>query len=119
MRILVVDDQPDTLVCVTDVLAMRGHEVRCELDGPAGLRAVAELEPDIVLIDIAMPGMTGWEVARRIRSLELPQQPRLIALTGFTDHAHREYSLSIGFEAHVTKPFGLADLDRALGEHRT
>ncbi len=87
------------------------HEVRalgcqCEIahDGPSALQATMQFLPDLILLDIVLPGMNGWEVARRVRRLGQDAVPRLVALTVLGHEVHVAQSAAAGFETHITKP---------------
>jgi CheY-like chemotaxis protein len=113
-RILVVDDNMDTANMIADVLTVSGFAVSIAYDGPSALDLVIRLEPDVVLVDLAMPGMNGWEVARRCRKLDVSKPPRLVAISGLDQETHRKQSKLAGFEAHLVKPFTLQMLTEAL-----
>lgn len=113
-RVVIVDDHRDVALAVDYALRALGHEVFIARDAPEALRAVVEQHPDLVLIDLVMPVVDGWELARSIRALDLPRQPRLIAISGFTSTEDRERSTAAGFEEHLAKPIGVADLERLL-----
>jgi CheY-like chemotaxis protein/nitrogen-specific signal transduction histidine kinase len=107
-RILVVDDNVDAAVSLELLLKALGHEVRAAFDGSQALRMEAEFHPDVVLLDIGMPGLDGYEVARRLRALRHEQrdeQPlRIIAVTGWGQEADRSRSREAGFDVHLVKP---------------
>jgi CheY-like chemotaxis protein len=113
-RVVVVDDHRDVALAVDYALRALGHEVIIARDAKEALEAVIAHRPDLVLIDIVMPVVDGWELARSIRALELPRQPRLVAISGFTSGEDRERSMAAGFDEHVAKPIGMADLERLL-----
>jgi len=108
MRILVVDDNRDSAESLGMLLSLMGAEVRVVHDGPDALAAFASCLPHMVLLDIGMPGMDGYEVARRLR--ESQQEPRaaLVALTGWGQDEDRRRVREAGFDHHLVKP---ADLD--------
>lgn len=110
-RILVVDDNRDAADLLAEVLAMHGHLTEAAYDGRAGLAAVELFQPDIVLLDIGMPELNGYEVATRVRQLELEPQPVLIAFTAWNDDEARARVIAAGFDLHLTKPM---DMDRLL-----
>jgi hypothetical protein len=110
---LVVDDNADVLEMLHVGLQTLGFEVRTALDGPNALEIANEFRPDVVIVDLALPTMDGWELGRRLR--ELADCPRLIAITGFTGDDRRQRSLDAGFERHLIKPVTLRALKRALG----
>jgi PAS domain S-box-containing protein len=103
-RILVVDDNLDALAAVATMLRMSGHEVITAEDGVTGFEAVVEHRPEIVLLDIGMPGMDGYEVARRIRSAAGGREIYLVALTGWGQEKDKQRAAAAGFDAHLTKP---------------
>jgi CheY-like chemotaxis protein len=103
LRVLVVDDNEDAAQFLAIYLRMVGHEVRCALDGAQALAVAAELEPDAVVLDIGLPDMNGYEVARRLRAT--PRPPRLlVALTGWGAAEDRQLAREAGFDHHLTKP---------------
>jgi PAS domain S-box-containing protein len=113
-RVLVVDDSRDIVESLAEVLTMRGHEVRTAYDGPAALDAVNGFLPEVVFLDIGMPGMDGYEVARRLRKLPGAQAAVLVALTGYGQERDRERSKEAGFDRYLVKPVGLADIEGVL-----
>jgi signal transduction histidine kinase len=112
-RILVVDDNVDAADALAELLRDFGHDVRAVHDGPSAIEQAALHHPDIVLLDIGMPGCDGYDVARRMRS-ELGLKATLVALTGFGEARHRRLSRDAGFDEHVTKPLDLRKLERLL-----
>lgn len=117
-RILVADDNTDAAESMGALLAMEGHEVRIVHDGPAALAAGAAFEPDVALIDIGMPKLTGYEVAERIRSQPWGQRVLLIALTGWGQEDDKRRALAAGFDHHLTKPVVGETLHNLLVERR-
>jgi signal transduction histidine kinase len=112
-RILLVEDNCDALEVLSDLLALWGHEVRGESDGLAAVDTALEMLPDIALIDIGLPGIDGYEVARRIRADPKGREMKLIALTGYGAPEQRAQAASAGFNLHLVKPVqpdGLAQL---------
>ena len=107
-RILVVDDNVDAANTVAELLAMLGHEVRAVHDGLDAVSAAADMMPDIILLDIGLPGIDGYEVARRIRATGAAV--RLIALTGWGQDKDREQASAAGFDEHWVKPVSLDKL---------
>ena len=96
-------------------LEMSGHEVGVAADGPSGLELVQRRAPDVVLVDVGLPGMDGYEVARHIRATPGGRRIRLIALTGYGQQDDRRRSRESGFDAHLVKPIDPAHLTSALG----
>lgn len=111
-RVLVVDDNPDTADSMAALLELGGHQVRVARDGMGALDAFAEWLPDVVLLDVGLPGISGLEVARRIRQRPEGQAVKLIAVTGWGQQEDRRQSAQAGFDAHLVKP---ADYDRIMG----
>jgi signal transduction histidine kinase len=113
-RILVVDDDSDTAETLSMLLELLGDEVSVANDGMAALAAVERVHPSVILLDIGMPGMDGYEVARRLRDLPGGSQLSLIALTGWGQREDRERSHGAGFDHHLVKPVALATLETLL-----
>src|SRR4051812_17111413 len=82
MRVLVVEDDPRAAACLTELLRREGHEAEVASDGHAAVRAARLQTPDAVLLDLGLPGMDGWQVARLLRELPGPKRPLLVAVTG-------------------------------------
>ncbi len=115
--ILVVDDNVDAREALAGLLELSGHDVHQADDGPAGLESAARLRPDAVLVDIGLPGIDGFELARRLRAGR--STARLIALTGYGHPEYRRRGAEAGFDAYLVKPVALdavlheiRDLDR-------
>jgi two-component system CheB/CheR fusion protein len=118
LRVLVVEDNAHSAESLRLLLEMAGHEVRTAPDGAAGLEAAERFGPDVVLCDIGLPGMDGYELAERLRPpAGEPGAGRpvtLIALTGYGDDASRERSRRAGFDHHLVKPVEPDALERVL-----
>jgi signal transduction histidine kinase/CheY-like chemotaxis protein len=116
-RILVVDDNADALEMLLEMLSEAGHEVAGATSGTEALDLVREFKPEIAILDIGLPAMDGYELARRIRSAMAPDAPRLMALTGYGQESDRRRSTDAGFALHLVKPLEagelLATIDRA------
>jgi two-component system CheB/CheR fusion protein len=112
-RILVVDDNQDSAEGLAMLLEIYGHEVRIAFSGPEALDAARTFLPDVVLLDIGLPGMDGYEVARQIRAGR--KDCRLVALTGYGQEEDRQRSRDAGFDHHLVKPVDLEELRRVLG----
>ena len=113
-RVLVVDDNRDAAESLAALLTLLQHETRQVHDGAAAIAAAEEFAPDVVFMDIGMPFMSGLEAARAIRHLPLSRQPRIIALTGWSQDADRERSREAGIDQHLVKPIELEALRRVL-----
>lgn len=104
LRILVVDDNVDAAESIAMLLSLDGHEVRSVHSGQEALDAVRPFEPDVVLLDIGLPGMDGYEVARRLRSEPNASNMQLIAITGYGQQEDRDRTRAAGFDRHLVKP---------------
>jgi signal transduction histidine kinase len=109
-RVLVVDDNNDAADSLAQLLRVAGHEVQVCNDGPEALTTYVTFQPEIVLLDIGLPGMDGYEVARRLRSQTNNGKPLLVALTGYGQAEDIRRSLEAGFDHHFVKPADLAAL---------
>jgi CheY-like chemotaxis protein len=115
-RILVADDDEDTVLSLTELLREEGYRVRGVHRGAEVLQAVFDFAPDVVLLDIGMPQMSGYDVARTLRERYGSARPALIAVTGRTGTADRQQARAAGFEHHVAKPYEPNTLLRLIGE---
>jgi CheY-like chemotaxis protein len=113
-RILVVDDNVDSADSMAILLSLDGHEVRVAFDGPTALAAAAEFSPQAVLLDIGLPGMDGYEVARRLRERTENRNILLVAITGYGQDEDRIRSKEAGFDHHLVKPVDPDILSRVL-----
>ena len=114
-RVLVVDDNVDAAELLSDALEGLGYETRTAYDGPSALEVAAAFDPDIALLDIGLPAMDGYELARRLRGRPDTAKPlRLIALTGYGRDTDRVRTREAGFDAHMVKPIDLAALDHEI-----
>ena len=111
-RVLLVDDNRDLAESLAALLRLSGHDVAIASDGPAALRIVESVQPDVALIDIGLPGMSGYEVARRLRAMACGA--RLFAVTGYGGSEERERSQDAGFDDYFVKPIDPAVLDRLI-----
>jgi CheY-like chemotaxis protein len=114
LRVLVVDDNHSASHLVSRLLAKLGQQVRIADSATQALTLVSEFQPDLVISDIAMPGISGYELAAEIQALKLAQPPVLIALTGYGQESDRQESAAAGFYQHLTKPIGLTGLEHLL-----
>jgi PAS domain S-box-containing protein len=115
LRVLVVDDNRDAGDSLAQVLVMLGAQVRVAADGTQALAAFAQFDPHVVLLDIGMPGMNGYDVARAIRERFPRQQAALVALTGWGQEEDRRRAREAGFDHHLVKPAEIRQLQRLLG----
>jgi signal transduction histidine kinase/ActR/RegA family two-component response regulator len=117
-RVLAVDDNHDAAESLGRALEALGCSVLVVHDGPSALASFAAFEPQFVLLDIGLPGMDGYELARRLRDAGLHPSTRIVAITGYGQPSDRARSLEAGFADHVVKPVTLQDLRRVLAGHR-
>ena len=116
LSIVIVEDNVDSRNMLRELLQLDGHHVWVAEDGPTGLQAIEVHHPDVALIDIGLPGMSGYEVAENVRNGLQDESVRLIALTG---HARAEDQRAVreaGFDEHLVKPLHWDDLARALAK---
>jgi CheY-like chemotaxis protein len=117
LRILIVDDNRDAADMLAMLLELTGHETFTAHDGMAAVEAAAKLDPDVILLDIGLPRLNGYEAARRIREQQGQKRgPLLVALTGWAQDEDRRRSQEAGFDAHVVKPVDAALFERLLAD---
>ncbi|WP_437949613.1 response regulator [Sorangium sp. So ce296] len=119
-RILVVEDNPDVAESLVMLLQALGHEVAMARSGPEALEAAPAFLPDVVLLDIGLPGMDGYEVARQLRRQPELERALLVALSGYGQDEDRRRSRAAGFDHHLVKPVSRAVLQPliASGQRR-
>lgn len=116
LRILVVDDNVDSAVGLAKLLARTGHQVELAHEGPGALARAREQSPEAIVLDIGLPGMDGYEVARRLRQEPHGAQVLLIAVTGYGQEEDRQRALEAGFDHHLVKPVDIARLRKLISE---
>jgi two-component system CheB/CheR fusion protein len=109
-----VDDHADAARSLAVLLRLWNHDVILARDGPAALAAAAEHHPDIVLLDIGLPGMDGYQVAQQLRKVPGMQKALLIAMTGYGQEQDRRLAREAGFDHHLVKPVDLEALQSLL-----
>jgi CheY-like chemotaxis protein len=114
LHVLVVEDNDDAREMMRHLLGMAGHAVRDAADGVAGLSMALAQPPDVAIIDVGLPGLDGFEVARRLRTDPRGSGVTLIALTGYGQSETRARALEAGFDAFLVKPLAAEDLERIL-----
>jgi CheY-like chemotaxis protein len=105
--VLIVDDNADAAEALADALSLLGYAVVTASDGPQALSLAATAHPSIALLDIGLPGMDGYQLARRLRGMGDPNGLKTVALTGYGLAADRERALAAGFDEHLVKPASL------------
>jgi CheY-like chemotaxis protein len=118
LRVLVVDDHRDSRDSLSLLLGLWGHEARAAADGPSALAEAAQFVPDAVLLDVAMPGLDGLEVARRMRRLPGLGHALIVATTGLGAPRDVADALGAGCDWHMLKPLDLDELERLLRHRR-
>jgi CheY-like chemotaxis protein len=113
-RVLIVDDNHDAAQSLAILVELLGHTAHVSFDGDAALAAAAQCQPSVALLDLSMPGMSGFEVARRLRAQAGSAKLRLIALSGRSEEQYRRQSEAAGFDAHLVKPIDLRTLEAVL-----
>jgi two-component system CheB/CheR fusion protein len=117
-RILVIEDSVDTSNSLRDLLTLEGHDVQVAHDGPAGLDLARSFHPEVVLCDIGLPGMDGYEVARAMRNERDLKASYIVALSGYALPEDRRRAAEAGFDRHVAKPPSASELHRVIAEAR-
>ena len=114
LRVLVVDDNADTVDTLAMLMMESGHDVRKAYDGSAALAAALDYRPHIILLDIGLPGLDGYQLATRMRAQPALEDVVLVALTGYGNESARQRSLGAGFDHHLTKPADFNKLKQIL-----
>lgn len=114
-RVLVVDDNVDSGEMLVVLAEMLGHEAVHCLDGPDALAKAKEMKPDVVILDVGLPGMDGYEVAAKLHADEATKSARLVTLSGYGEASDLERSKAAGCEAHLVKPIDAAIVEGLLG----
>jgi signal transduction histidine kinase len=113
-RVLIIEDNPDAREALQMLLELEGHEVETAADGPAGVELAGRFLPDLILLDIGLPGENGYEVARRLAEHPARSRMHLVALTGYGQENDHLLSREAGFDLHLVKPLELARLRELL-----
>lgn len=114
LRVLLVDDNEDSCDLFELALGAEGHHVDCCYDGVTGLERLVTGGYDVAVIDIGLPGLDGFDLARRARAALGERTPRLVAMTGYSRESDREASRAAGFEVHLVKPVHVPTLIQAV-----
>ena len=115
-RVLIVDDNLDSADTLATILQLLGHATLCVSDPHKVIEAVDAFVPDIVFLDIGMPGLSGYEVARRLRLHPTGKNVTLVALTGWGQAEDRKHTTEAGFDHHLVKPADLAAIQRICAQ---
>ncbi len=103
-RVLLIDDNIDAAESLAQLLALSGHDARIAGDGMRGLALAADFRPEVVFCDLGLPGMSGYDVAKALRSTPFGRDIVIAALTGYGQPGDREKTAQAGFDAHLVKP---------------
>jgi two-component system CheB/CheR fusion protein len=117
-RILIIDDNVDAATSLAEILRLEGHECEALFSAHEALERAATIRPDFVLLDIGLPGLDGYEVARRLRQIDGLEDVGLIALTGYGQPDDLERARVAGFDGHFVKPLDFGQLERTLAQGR-
>ena len=117
LRLLVVDDNVDAAQTLCSLVESWGHQVECVHGGPEALASISESDPEVLLIDIGLPGMNGYELAQAVRQLPQADSLLLVAVTGYGDATARLRSAQAGYDHHLIKPVDADALEQILAEH--
>jgi CheY-like chemotaxis protein len=112
--ILIVDDDPEIVSMLSTRLAARGYKVSTASDGKAAIERVKRELPDLVLLDVMMPGKSGWEVARALKQDPVTQSIKIVMVTAIGEHVNEMTSPLYGADAHIDKPFEFERLERVI-----
>jgi two-component system CheB/CheR fusion protein len=116
-RILIVDDSVDAAESSAMLLQLNGHKIQVAFDGPSALEAARTFNPEIILLDIGLPGLNGFEVARHLRQSPGGTHALIVALSGYGRAEDRQHSLDAGFDQHLVKPVDLEQLDAVIAAY--
>jgi len=117
-RVLVVDDNLDAAESTAAFLRLEGHEVKTVGDGPQALASLKVFDPHVIVLDIGLPGLDGYEVARQLRERGDTSHTLLIAMTGYGQREDRERAIASGFDYHFVKPTDPRLIQRAIEQGR-
>jgi CheY-like chemotaxis protein len=114
LHVLVVEDREDAAATTAMLLRLHGHSVEVAADGPSAVQAVHTAPPDVVLLDLGLPKMDGWTVAKQIRQNCNRKRPFIVAVSGYGTEADKLRSQEVGIDLHLIKPVDPAELDDLL-----
>jgi CheY-like chemotaxis protein len=114
LQVLIVDDDPDSAQTLGKLVAIHGYDCRTCTHGADCLATVEELRPEVILLDLSMPQMSGFDIAEELREHEDLRPKMLVAVTGYGDDEHRQRTAAMGFDHHLTKPVNWDELAALL-----
>jgi DNA-binding response OmpR family regulator len=118
LRVLIVEDNRDTADMLSDIVHDWGHETRVAYDGVAGLQVADQFQPQVVLLDIGLPKLPGYDVARRLRERDWGQEALVVAVTGWGEDSDRRKSEAAGIDHHLVKPVNTDVLEGLLSDFK-
>jgi CheY-like chemotaxis protein len=110
LSIVLVEDNEDIRETMQELLTDLGYEVHAAADGAAGAALILQVEPDVAIVDLGLPGIDGYEVAARVRLQLGHDRLRMVAMTGYGDPSDRQRTREAGFDTHLVKPAGIDDV---------
>lgn len=113
-RVLLVDDNEDARELLAGLLELQGYRIEAASDAPGALDIAARFQPQVVVLDLGLPEVDGWELARRLRQIEGLGEVRIVALTGYGSERDRERSREAGIDVHLLKPVEISQLTKAF-----
>ena len=119
MRVLMVEDNKDTLATMAAVLRYERYDLVTAMDGPSALEIAKVFLPEVVLLDIGLPGLDGYRVARALRAQDPRRKLFIAAITGYGTAADKQHAAEAGIDAHLTKPADPTEVLRLLEEFRS
>ena len=114
MRVFIVDDNEDVAMLMAEALELKGHVTSASFDAVTALRVISQFSPDVILLDIGLPIINGYELAQKLRQMPELGPVRLFAVTGYSQESHRRRSMECGFDQHLTKPIEWDALDSLI-----
>jgi CheY-like chemotaxis protein len=114
VSVVLVEDNDDIRESMEELLTALGYEVHGASDGASGAALILQLEPDVAIVDIGLPGIDGYEVAARVRHHLGHDRLRLVAMTGYGDDSDRRRTREAGFDTHLVKPAGIDDVVKVM-----
>lgn len=114
MRVFIVDDNEESAILMAEALEARGHVTATSFDAATTLKFVSGFSPDVILLDIGLPIVNGYELAQKLRQMPELGSARLFAVTGYSQESYRKRAMECGFDRHITKPIELEVLDSLI-----
>ncbi len=113
-RVLIIDDARDVAQVTVEMIRALGHIAECAYDGTSAMGMAVRFHPDIIMVDLVMPEMDGFELVRELRGMFPVKPPKLVAYSGFKQAAFQDAAKAVGFDGYLTKPASMEDLEKLL-----